>query len=372
MIVALLLALAGPFAVSVGDGKQVLDNGVQIVPAHPSPDRLSLIDLSGRPSIVSEIDLPASVIGPPGSVAITPDGRLALVTSARRLDPRDSGKIVPDDILSVVDLTARPVRLLATLQSGAGASGVAIDPAGTHALVANRAEGSVSLFTIEGTRLRLAHKLSLGEASSSPAQPVFFANGQRALVSRDGDHQLSTLRIEGDRLALEPVGTRGGLRPYGLSALPGSPRFAVVANIGGGGRDMDTISLIDLGGTSPRVVDTVAVGLTPEGVAMSPDGRHVAVNLHAGSASPPASAQYRPNGEVQVWRIDGAKLVKVTQAPVGRWGQGIAWTPDGRTLLVQSNVEHRIDFFRFDGRRLSRGQPLTTTAPPAALVVGGG
>src|SRR4051812_43846966 len=191
MIIALLLALAGPVAVSVGDGKQVLDDGVQRVPARPAPDMLSLIDLSGPPRIVSEVAIPASVIGPPGSVAVTPDGRLALVPPARRIDPADASKVVPDDILSVVDLSSRPVRLLATLHSGAGASGVAIDPSGTHALVANRAEGSVSLFTIEPGGVRLAHKLAIGDASSSPAQPIFFANGRRALVSRDGDHQLS-------------------------------------------------------------------------------------------------------------------------------------------------------------------------------------
>jgi DNA-binding beta-propeller fold protein YncE len=134
---------------------------------------------------------------------------------------------------------------------------------------------------------------------------------------------------------------------------------------------VDTISLIDLGGASPRVVDTVAVGLTPEGIAVSPDGLHVAVNLHAGSASPAASPEYRPNGEVQIWRISHGRLVMVARAPVGRWGQGIAWTADSRTLLVQSNVERRIDIFRFDGRRLVRARPLTTAAPPAALAVGG-
>jgi DNA-binding beta-propeller fold protein YncE len=374
MILAILLALAAPshpIAVSVGDGKQVLDDGNQVVPAHPAPDRLSLIDLSGAPRIVSEILVPASVIGPPGSVAITPDGRFAIVTCARIVDPADPTKIIPDDRVSLVDLQARPLRLVATLRAGAGASGVAIDPSGRHVLVANRAEGSVSLFILAGGTLRLAQTLRIGDAASSPAQPVFFAKGRRALVSRDGDHQLSTLRIDGDRMTLEPGSTRGGLRPYGLSAAPGAPHVAVVANIGGGGHDIDTISLIDLDRPSPRVVDTVAVGLTPEGVAVSPDGRFAAINLQAGSASPAASPEFRPNGEVQIWRIDGGRLVRVTRTDVGRWGQGIGWTADGRTLIVQSNVEHRIDLFRFDGRRLVKSGSVTTASPPAALAVGG-
>ena len=375
MILFLLLALAAPaahpIAVSVGDGKQMLVDGAQVVPARPAPDMLSLIDLAGAPRIVAEIPVPASVIGPPSSVAVTPDGRFALVSSARRIDPADPTRIIPDDRLTMIDLESRPVSVVATLRAGAGASGIAIDPAGRHALVANRAEGSVSLFVIDGDRLRLTDTLAIGDSAASPAQPIFFAHGSRALVSRDGDHLLSTLRIIGDRLEIEPGGARSGLRPYGLSAAAGDPRFAIVANIGGGGHDVDTISLIDLAGPSPRVVDTVAVGLTPEGIAMAPDGRHVAVNVNAGSNGSPASPEYRNRGEVQVWRIDGIHLVRVTSAPVGRWGQGVGWTADSRTLLVQSNVERRIDLFRFDGRRLARRGALVTAAPPAALAVGG-
>ncbi|WP_116091778.1 YncE family protein [Sphingomonas crusticola] len=370
LILALITPIASEVAVSVGDGKQVLVDGIQRVPPRPKPDMLSLIALAGVPRIVSEIPLPASVIGPPSSVAITPDGSLALVTSSRRIDPSDPASLVPDDRLTVVDLRARPARVLATVRAGAGASGIAIDPSGTHALVANRSEGSISLFTIAGTIVSLRQTLTIGDVHSAPAQPIFYDQGTRALISRDGDHLLSTLHIEGNRMRLDAGGIRAGLRPYGLSHAAGT-RFAVVANIGGGGHDIDTISLIDLAGPTPRVVDTAGVGLTPEGIAMAPDGRHIAVNVNAGSNGSPASADYRAYGEVQVWRINGSHLMRVAKATVGRWGQGIAWTANSRTLLVQSNVERRIDLFRFDGSHLRRSASLRTAAPPAALAVGG-
>jgi DNA-binding beta-propeller fold protein YncE len=224
----------------------------------------------------------------------------------------------------------------------------------------------VSLFTIDGDSVKLASTLQIGDAHSAPAQPIFFARGTRALVSRDGDHLLSTIEIDGTAMRLSPAVTRGGLRPYGLSSA-GPRRFAVAANIGGGGHDVDTVSLIDLTGPVPRVIDTVAVGLTPEGIAMAPDGRHIAVNVNAGSNNPPGGPDYRAQGEVQIWRIDGRRLVKVTQALVGHWGQGVAWSADSRTLLVQSNVERRIDLFRFDGKRLLASGALHPASPPAAI-----
>ena len=49
--------------------------------------------------------------------------------------------------------------------------------------------------------------------------------------------------------------------------------MAVVANIGRGGGDNDTVSVIDLQARPPRVVETFTVGQTPEGIKLSPDGK---------------------------------------------------------------------------------------------------
>ena len=68
-----------------------------------------------------------------------------------------------------------------------------------------------------------------------------------------------------------------GLRPYPLD-ISSRGDVAVIANIGIGAGDADTASLIDLRAQPPRVVDTVTVGQTPEGLKMSPGrpprGRH--------------------------------------------------------------------------------------------------
>jgi DNA-binding beta-propeller fold protein YncE len=352
-------------AVSANDGKQVLVAGAQIVPIKPLPDTVSLIDMSlSPPRLVASIEAPTSVIGPPASVAVAPDESIALVTSARKLSVTDPSGIEPDDRLSVIDLKAR--RVIVTLQAGKGASGVSISPDGRRALVANRAEGTVSIFKIDGLTVTPAGTVRIGDDKSAPAEPIFFDGGKRALVSRDGDHRISVLNLDGVEATVLPQTLGGGLRPYQIDT-DGPRRYAVVGNIGGGGRDIDTISLIDLTEAFPRIVDTVAVGLTPEGLKMSPDGRYVAINVNNGSNADPKSPRYSDHGLLQIWRIDAGKLVKVTEASTGGWGQGIVWSRDSRTLLVQCMVEQRLDVFTFEGGRLERGAPIPMPAGPAAI-----
>lgn len=366
---ALSISVRAEIAVSANDGKQVLVDGVQTVPDNPAPDSVSIIELAGpAPRIVATVPVPTSVIGPPGSVAIAPDASFALGTAARRISPDDPHQIVPDDLVSVIALTGGPPRVTAQLHAGAGASGVAIDPAGTTALVANRAEGTVTAFAIANGVLTKTATIALGPPATAPAQPVFFDHGRRALVTRDGDHRISILAIENGRVRLLPQTLSAGLRPYEISTA-GDERYAVVANIGGQGRDVDTLCLIDLSGESPRVIDVTAVGLTPEGVRMAPDGRHIAVALNDGSNAKPGSARYRDKGKVQIWTIADGKLRFVAEAPAGGWGQGVIWSRDGRRVYAQAMIEKRLESFAFDGKRLIPGPSLAMPAGPAGIAV---
>lgn len=361
-------AASAQIAVVALDGKQVLVDGVQTVPERPAPDAVMVLDLSqGFPRIIGLVAAPTSVIGPPGSVAVSPDETFALVTSSRRIDPTDPTVLIPDDRLSVIDLTGKAPRVSATLHAGAGPSGVSISPAGDLALVTNRAEGTVSIFRIQDGVLHDAGKVVIGPASVSPAHVIFFDGGRRALVSRDGDHRISILTITDTEVRLEPQTMAPGLRPYQIDTA-GPRDFAVSANIGGGGRDEDTLSLIDLRPAIPRVVDVVAAGLTPEGVKMSPDGRYVAATINNGSNASTMSPRYHRDGIVQVWRIENeGRLVRVAHAPGGAWGQGLAWSSDGKTLLAQSAADDRIDIYAFDGEHLSPEGQIPMPAGPAGI-----
>jgi hypothetical protein len=61
--------------VTANDGKMALENGNAVVRKQPLPDTVSVIDFTdGALKVVAEIPAPASVVGPPPSVAIAPDG----------------------------------------------------------------------------------------------------------------------------------------------------------------------------------------------------------------------------------------------------------------------------------------------------------
>ncbi len=173
---------------SANDGKAVLVDGVNTVPIDPKPDNVTIVDLgSSPPKVVAEIKVATSVVGPPSSVAVARDESFALVTAATKIDPNDAKKVAPDNKVSVIDLKASPPAVIAVVELGAGAAGAALNPDGNLALVANRSEGTVSVFTIANKALTAVGKVQLGDAKSGPSAIAFTPDGKTALVTRDGD-----------------------------------------------------------------------------------------------------------------------------------------------------------------------------------------
>jgi len=372
---ALALALMPPAAraqllLSANDNKVVLENGAVRTLREPHPDTLSVIDLSASPpTLRAEIAVPASVVGPPTSIAITPDERLALVTANQRPNPAEAGKLTPGNSMSVIDLTATPPRLLATLPTGTAPAGVSINRTGTLALVANRAEGTVSVFRIAHGQVTPVGKVDIGTVASEVSHVEFTPDGRFALVTRNGDHMVNVLQVEGDKVTKLDREITTGVRPYGLTIGPDG-RWAAVANIGRGTGDADTVSLIDLTKEPFRVVDTISVGQTPEGIAASPDGRHLAVTVMNGSNKPAASPFAGP-GLVKLLRVEGMRLSIVSEARVGTWAQGAAFAPDGRTLFVGSMSDRDITVLKVaeDGRLSDGGPRIRLSGGSAALRV---
>ena len=354
---------AAQLAISSNDGKGVLVNGVNTVPDNPPADNVTIIDLNvSPPKVIAEIKMPTSLVGPPQSVAIAPDESFALVTAATKLDPANPKRTAPHNLLSVIDLKASPPAVVQTLEAGAGASGVAINPGASLALVANRLEGTVSVFTIVGKTLTPAGKVTVGDEKSGPSSVAFMPDGKTALLTRDGDHKISVLSVNGNTVEYTKRDIHAGLKPYPLGIAPRGD-FAVVGNVGMGMGDADTISLIDLKANPPRVVDTISVGQTPESLTIAPDGKHVVVTVMNGSNKPNNSPFFAAFGLAPVYAVENGKLTKVAEAKVGRWCQGAAWNKASNLLLVQCMVEQEIQLFDFDGKALK---------PVGAIKVNGG
>src|SRR5512140_2380441 len=159
------------------DNKVIWDEGGKMVTSAADKDAVVVLDIADRlnPRIVGTLPLMNSVFGPPTNLAITPDGSLALV--ANSMDwVQDGGawKGAPGNDIFVIDLKASPPALIATVKGGKQPSGMAINRAGNLALVANRADNSITVLSIHGKDVKVTDTVAMGEQVSAVA---FTADG---------------------------------------------------------------------------------------------------------------------------------------------------------------------------------------------------
>jgi len=386
---ATLLVPAGPtraqLLITGNDEKVSFDENGKTVRHAAGKDTVSIIDIADptKPRIVANLPLMNTITGPPVHLAITPDRHLALV--ANSLDWVKDGedwKGVPDNKIYVIDLSAAPPVHIGTVEAGKQASGMAINRAGTLALVANRAEDSVTVLAIEGTNVQPVGTVSVATpptaavASPPPAWPVAVAmtpDGKHALVVKSGANRVGWLAIEGQKVRYAQVDGKNydmapGLNPLNVQITPDGT-LALVNNIGGGqDGGVDTVGVIDLEATPPRVIDHVVVGDAPEGLAISPTGGYAASLLLNGTGGTPKTAFYRhEKSYVALLKIEGKSVRKVAQADVGGLAEGIAFSPDGQYLYVGNFVEGNIDILRRDGDTLAKVGSLVLPGHPASM-----
>src|SRR5438874_3213309 len=136
-IVASPAALCADIIVSAQDGKFVRVDGRATFPEPAPSDSLVVIDASQFPPVVKGTveGLEQTVQGPPQAVAVTPDGKLAIVAAPTRYDYAAKKELF-DTFLQIVDLESSPPKLIAKLDVGAHTNGLAINREGTLLLAA--------------------------------------------------------------------------------------------------------------------------------------------------------------------------------------------------------------------------------------------
>jgi DNA-binding beta-propeller fold protein YncE len=353
-------------AVSSNDHKVKQENGVTSNVADPQPDSVTILDLGTVPvKVVGTIaNVPGSVVGPPLSVAVTPDESLALVASSTVIDPADKTKTKPDNRVSVIDLKDRKV--IDTLNTGAGAAGISITKDGKRAYVSNRMAGSVSILAIDGKKVSLVKTIDLVPAAALLSHVAVSPDGTTGVATRNGDAKVVVAKLGPDSVT-EKATLDVTPRPYAVSITPDG-KYAVVASLGDPkGNGMFTI--IDISGDAPKIVGTADIGHESlEGAMMSNDGKWVAGVAHGGSTRPKDAPQFKPNGMVVLYRLDNGKLTKTSEAPIGAWSQGASFSKDGKTLAVQNMIEKNIQVFKNDdGKLTDTGQKIEVGGGAAAI-----
>ncbi len=345
------------------------DGSLQLLP--PGNDVVAVVDIGTdpeNPKIVARLPLMNSVVGPPTNLMITPDGSLALV--ANSLDWVSDGpnwKFVPDNKLYVIDLTTDPPALIDTVAIGKQPSGLSINRAGNLALVANRADNSISVLSIQGKQVKLVDTVPMGEMVSAV---VFTPDGKRALAAKFPGHKVALLEIDGQKVTYSKRDLPVGLWPYNVGVLPDG-KLAFTSDNGSAGRSdghVDTVSVIDLETSPPRVIDKVMVNEAPEGLVVSPTGGVAAAILLGGSDGPKKEWFYNRNGKVAVLKIDGKRVVKTAEVTVGGIPEGAVFSPDGKWLYVGNYVDKNLSVLRVEGDRIiDTGKTVSLPGSPASM-----
>lgn len=341
-----VLAAPTPWVLSGNEAKLDLATGVTRVVPGAGPDSLTLLNFTSQPPQVLHLtNVSNTVLGPPSNIAFTPDGQLALIADSVRLDPEQPGKWRPHRGIHVLDLSVTPPQFLADVEAGLQPSGLSVASDGTFALVANRAGGSVTRLNLRGRSVVPAETVTFTVSTNEVSDVAISPDNRWALASvREASH-LRLLRCDAGTLTVQErrISTYG--RPYRVVFTPDG-RFALTAGQGSGnGTDTDALTVIRRDGDEFRTVDFVPLGASPETLEVSPDGRLIAVILMNGSNQAPGSKGYTDHGQLVILTRQKDRFVRTQTLAVGRIPEGVAFSPDGRTLIVQSHPDRELRLY---------------------------
>ena len=198
----------------VQDGKFVRVDGRATFPEPAPPDSLVLLDASQSPPVVKATleGLEHTVQGPPQAVAITPDGKLAVVAAPTRYDYTGKKEIF-DNFLQVVDLEASPPKLIDKVDVAGHPNGLTINREGTLLLAAAH-DGTVKVLSIEGKTLRLLDQVKVAAKRLSGIS--FTHDGKAAIVAQRDDNGAAVLAVEGNKVTLTNERITTGVTPYSV------------------------------------------------------------------------------------------------------------------------------------------------------------
>jgi DNA-binding beta-propeller fold protein YncE len=359
---------AATILLSANDGIETFDNGAYRVTPGQSQGSLSAIDISALPfRVLWTLPAEQTAAGPPSSVAVTPDGLLAIVSNMAKRNPAAVDKRLDEKSLQVFDLSGESPRLAYSIDLEHRPWGISMDPSGQHGLVAN-GDGTVTLLAIKGKQVTVESEVTLGAPTLQTMATAFTKDGRYALVTRRGDATVSVLQMDGN--AATPIRDIAvGSNPYEVVVSPDG-NYAAVSDLGHNTGDRNSVTLIDLRTRPFRAIDVFSVGPTPEGIAFSPDSTKLAVNSINGSNLPRDNAFHAPRSLIQVFDLSAHPVRLLATAEAGANAQGLAFSGDGKSLVVQDFASDSLLVFDVDAAGLIRFDTRVPLAgAPSGLAV---
>lgn len=374
LLVSVAAAHAAPFMIVGNDAKADYDAAGKPVVNPTGKDAVLIVDLAKPedPRIVASLPLENSIVGPPTNLAISPNGAIALVADSMTVTQENGvNKAGPTNKLFVIDLKANPPNLVDTLELGKQPSGLSFSPTGTMALVANRADGSISVLKIEGTKVTVTATIPI---SAGVSHVEFAPDGKHAYAVRSPDNRIAVLDIDGDKVTYNKLDIPTSLFPYNIVIAPNG-KLALTADNGGGGSSdgsMDMVSVIDLEGAHPHTISRINVEDAPEGLAMSPKG-NIAVVVNVNGSNMPGAWFAKKTGSVTVLKIEGKKVTAIKTIQVGRLPEAAMFSPDGRYIYVSNYLDNDFSILKVNGTDVvDTGKRFKVPGHPASGRMGPG
>lgn len=188
--------------------------------------------------------------GTPYGVAVTPDGNQVLVTQ------EEADALV---FIDTSDFSGTPF----TLSVGKSPRGVAVDPTGQYAYVANFNDDTVSRINV--TRRSIVDTITVGDGPWGVA--VHYDEQNDAPVVYVTDHRDDSVTVINEDNQTTAIDVGDG--PIGLAVTPDGGSVYIANS------NDDTVSIIDT--HTDTVIDTVTVDSSPWGIAVGADGDYVYV-----------------------------------------------------------------------------------------------
>jgi DNA-binding beta-propeller fold protein YncE len=351
----------------------LISGGIRVIPA-TAPDSVSILDFSTFPPKVQTVDnVPNTVIGPPSNIAITPDGSLALIADSVKVNPTNVAAWIPNSEIHVLDLEAKPPRVIANVLAGKQPSGMSITHDGKFALVANRAEGTVTLLRISGKEVSAIETIKVCLPEESVSDVAISPDDKLALVTAQKGGFLAMLRLENGHIEFTGQKISAYGQPYRCLITPDGELGLTAGQGFGNGIDQDAITVVDLRAKPMRTIQHITIGAVPESIELSPDGKLLAATVMNGSSLAPTNSSHTMQGAVEILARRGKTFEKIKSIPVGAIPEGVAFTADGRYLVVQCHPARELWIFRVDGQSVKDtglrikvpGMPSSLRASPA-------
>jgi hypothetical protein len=370
---------SGSYIATISDGDFLASTYADgKLPAPGVTDRLSIVPLpfNGKPEQIARINVSNSVIGAPYALALSPDRRTAFVVEtlgAMPLGATRREQLPPGNRLVAIDLI-NPSRPMARSQIAVAPKPetVHVHPNGELLAISTQTpDKEIILIPIRAGKFGKPIEFSLQQLGIQPdparfqqglyvSQVQWHPSGKYLAVNLDYRDEIAFFQVQNspeNMLQLIPWGkpVKVGKDPFTGQFTPDG-RFFLSSNwgrnFGAGVKTLEqrlpttrgTVSAIQLAAANTptaqakhRVVSTAIADISPESLAISPDGSKVVTVNMRGTVFPPNSPRFTRQASLSLMTLErnSGRLTKIADYPFeGILPEGAAFDASGNGLAV--------------------------------------